>query len=129
MYSLSFHLSRFRLFLIARVLSIVFFFLMIRRPPRSTLFPYTTLFRSQCFCPRKIRRRSPRGHEPGHLSADRRTGHIMNSKAPILLFSTLALGIALFAQVPSGKDVVKPEIYASLEPVARGSSFQIAVVM
>src|SRR2546430_8466608 len=26
---------------------IYFFFLMIRRPPRSTLFPYTTLFRSQ----------------------------------------------------------------------------------
>src|SRR5215216_7408850 len=28
------------------VLSFFFFFLMIRRPPRSTLFPYTTLFRS-----------------------------------------------------------------------------------
>src|SRR4029434_7339655 len=27
-------------------LSVCFFFLMIRRPPRSTLFPYTTLFRS-----------------------------------------------------------------------------------
>src|SRR3712207_7338442 len=26
-----------------------FFFLMIRRPPRSTLFPYTTLFRSALF--------------------------------------------------------------------------------
>src|SRR5216684_2967288 len=26
--------------------SVFFFFLMIRRPPRSTLFPYTTLFRS-----------------------------------------------------------------------------------
>src|SRR2546425_7061831 len=26
-----------------------FFFLMIRRPPRSTLFPYTTLFRSGCY--------------------------------------------------------------------------------
>src|SRR2546425_6398080 len=26
----------------------MFFFLMIRRPPRSTLFPYTTLFRSEC---------------------------------------------------------------------------------
>src|SRR5687767_15552800 len=25
----------------------LFFFLMIRRPPRSTLFPYTTLFRSE----------------------------------------------------------------------------------
>src|SRR5256885_14698178 len=27
--------------------SIFFFFLMIRRPPRSTLYPYTTLFRSK----------------------------------------------------------------------------------
>src|SRR5258707_6129686 len=27
-------------------MSTIFFFLMIRRPPRSTLFPYTTLFRS-----------------------------------------------------------------------------------
>src|SRR3989449_2129420 len=27
--------------------ALFFFFLMIRRPPRSTLFPYTTLFRSQ----------------------------------------------------------------------------------
>src|SRR2546430_6928748 len=32
-----------------------FFFLMIRRPPRSTLFPYTTLFRSDTF-------REPRPH-------------------------------------------------------------------
>src|SRR3712207_9409613 len=31
-----------------RAYSNSFFFLMIRRPPRSTLFPYTTLFRS-CF--------------------------------------------------------------------------------
>src|SRR2546430_10036544 len=28
-----------------------FFFLMIRRPPRSTLFPYTTLFRSRPYRP------------------------------------------------------------------------------
>src|SRR5438093_8010433 len=28
------------------MLALFFFFLMIRRPPRSTLFPYTTLFRS-----------------------------------------------------------------------------------
>src|SRR5215210_9193086 len=35
-----------------------FFFLMIRRPPRSTLFPYTTLFRS--------RRRRPLGPRPVH---------------------------------------------------------------
>src|SRR5580700_11924976 len=30
-----------------RVLFLLYFFLMIRRPPRSTLFPYTTLFRSE----------------------------------------------------------------------------------
>src|SRR6266478_7960717 len=35
-----------------------FFFLMIRRPPRSTLFPYTTLFRSGT-------RRPPRPPPPG----------------------------------------------------------------
>src|SRR2546426_12542532 len=29
--------------------SLFFFFLMIRRPPRSTLFPYTTLFRSPLY--------------------------------------------------------------------------------
>src|SRR5215467_14803938 len=34
-----------------------FFFLMIRRPPRSTLFPYTTLFRSRA--PPPARRASP----------------------------------------------------------------------
>src|SRR2546428_2925877 len=31
----------------SRLLFCFFFFLMIRRPPRSTLFPYTTLFRSR----------------------------------------------------------------------------------
>src|SRR3712207_9045550 len=31
---------------VSRVVAGCFFFLMIRRPPRSTLFPYTTLFRS-----------------------------------------------------------------------------------
>src|SRR5580700_1388665 len=37
-----------------------FFFLMIRRPPRSTLFPYTTLFRSaRRFGRRQVPTRSP----------------------------------------------------------------------
>src|SRR6267154_4240763 len=42
-----------------------FFFIMIRRPPRSTLFPYTTLFRSAP--PRRHPRRSPRS--PGFRAA------------------------------------------------------------
>src|SRR3712207_7345985 len=37
-----------------------FFFLMIRRPPRSTLFPYTTLFRSDQGARRALRRRPAR---------------------------------------------------------------------
>src|SRR5207248_11550835 len=39
-------ISIYRLSLFYYHLSIIVFFLMIRRPPRSTLFPYTTLFRS-----------------------------------------------------------------------------------
>src|SRR3712207_8962147 len=44
---------------------VIFFFLMIRRPPRSTLFPYTTLFRS-----------APRGPRPSCCrgACARRTG-------------------------------------------------------
>ena len=57
----------------------------------------------------------------------------MNSAKTLLCIALVAVCAALsasgFSQVPSGRDVVKPEIYASLEPAARGSSFQIAVVM
>src|SRR5256885_8879445 len=45
-----------------------FFFLMIRRPPRSTLFPYTTLFRSRA--PGR-RAGGAQGERPRHRS-DRR---------------------------------------------------------
>src|SRR3712207_8774279 len=41
------------------IVLIVFFFLMIRRPPRSTLFPYTTLFRSGRGLPRAVRQPGP----------------------------------------------------------------------
>jgi thiol:disulfide interchange protein DsbD len=35
----------------------------------------------------------------------------------------------LRAQVPSGRDVVSPRAFASLEPVGRGAAFQVAVVL
>src|SRR6266481_1202081 len=50
-----------------------FFFLMIRRPPRSTLFPYTTLFRSRLA--NETRAPPPRGHRRNHR-AHRRACHI-----------------------------------------------------
>src|SRR2546430_16915896 len=40
------HFLQHRIFHLRQRSSLFFFFLMIRRPPRSTLFPYTTLFRS-----------------------------------------------------------------------------------
>src|SRR3712207_6922206 len=43
----------------------IFFFLMIRRPPRSTLFPYTTLFRSA--------RHAEAGLQKDHVERPRRT--------------------------------------------------------
>src|SRR5438132_8120155 len=46
-----------------------FFFLMIPRPPRSTLFPYTTLFRSRSGDAAQRRRC------PGHAAQLRRRGH------------------------------------------------------
>src|SRR2546430_14305352 len=49
---------------------VFFFFLMIRRPPRSTLFPYTTLFRSHQPWARILRRaRAPRRVRAGRLRA------------------------------------------------------------
>src|SRR3712207_7197424 len=51
-----------------RVMSwmMIFFFLMIRRPPRSTLFPYTTLFRSLARL-RELRPRDATGVGAVHL--------------------------------------------------------------
>src|SRR2546422_11568454 len=53
-----------------------FFFLMIRRPPRSTLFPYTTLFRSErSLFPRDRRQRGPaRGRDRTGRRSARRAG-------------------------------------------------------
>src|SRR2546426_12205065 len=51
----------------------IFFFLMIRRPPRSTLFPYTTLFRSPCPSGEHSRTGLLRG-SPGTLGSRPRGG-------------------------------------------------------
>src|ERR1044072_6383441 len=55
-------------------ISYVVFFLMIWRPPRSTLFPYTTLFRSR----RRALLRTP---PPDRLHPRRRPGHLRRQRA------------------------------------------------
>src|SRR2546427_4669109 len=53
--------------------NVVFFFLMIRRPPRSTLFPYTTLFRSPAAAGGALVRRAPAPQEDqGRVAVRRR---------------------------------------------------------
>jgi len=49
--------------------------------------------------------------------------------AASLLTSALFLSSPAGSQTPSGKDVVAPEAYASHDPVARGMSLQVAVVL
>src|ERR1039457_7394568 len=62
----------------------MFFFLMIRRPPRSTLFPYTTLFRSrlQRPAPRPGRRSPPppprTGQIPHPLRSEEHTSELQS---------------------------------------------------
>src|SRR2546429_3577174 len=68
-----------------------FFFLMIRRPPRSTLFPYTTLFRSIDVSGRSVsagiverRERFPavdrfRDRQTGHVDRDRKSTRLNSS--------------------------------------------------
>src|SRR3989449_4597368 len=59
---------------------ICFFFLMIRRPPRSTLFPYTTLFRSLSDLSRALREEERKAWQ----RLIRVLGHeLNNSLAPI----------------------------------------------
>src|SRR3972149_683472 len=60
------------------------FFLMIRRPPRSTLFPYTTLFRSSCGARRcQDSARAPGGRGPADALADRKSTRLNSSHSQI----------------------------------------------
>src|SRR5215813_15121329 len=52
-----------------------FFFLMIRRPPRSTLFPYTTLFRPRRRADHAARPARRGRHRPGLARAGRHSLH------------------------------------------------------
>src|SRR6267142_6132441 len=63
-----------------------FFFLMIRRPPRSTLFPYTTLFRSRRpTCPRGLAREHPIGTCRDRKSTRLNSSHMSISYAVFCL--------------------------------------------
>src|SRR2546422_6652755 len=68
----------------------IFFFLMIRRPPRSTLFPYTTLFRSRRSCCGALGGRSPQCPGARHCG-DRSEEHTSELQSRLHLVCRLLL--------------------------------------
>src|SRR5215470_20252700 len=83
----------------------LFFFLMTRRPPRSPLFPYTTLFRSDLRARRRrgrgCRRASSREHRKNRQGQDPTPPHASSLRAlsatdpvPVRLGEAAGMGIA-----------------------------------
>src|ERR1039457_3953527 len=79
----------------------VFFFLMIRRPPRSTLFPYTTLFRSQWKLQGRglllSHQRLPESNYPDRKSTRLNSSHLVISYAVFCLKKKHRLCIRTYA--------------------------------
>src|SRR5256885_11936752 len=76
---------------------LIFFFLMIRRPPRSTLFPYTTLFRSVLWGRHELLERldAPRlepapAQAPDRLETDRKSTRL-NSSHLVISYAVFCL--------------------------------------
>src|SRR5256885_10256978 len=73
-------------------LPLCFFFLMIRRPPRSTLFPYTTLFRSHASRERSREHGGPRFQSyETHRNRGRSEEHTSELQSPCNLVCRLLL--------------------------------------
>src|SRR5256885_15272909 len=71
--------------------SFSFFFLMIRRPPRSTLFPYTTLFRSDVCAHDRLHSAADRRAEPRQRAHVRSEEHTSELQSPCNLVCRLLL--------------------------------------
>src|SRR5437870_8797819 len=87
------------------------FFLLIRRPPRSTLFPYTTLFRSPgepAAAMRSIIKRIATGPE---LSKDISREEARDRKSTRLNSSHVAISYAVFCLKKKKKNKIKKEHY------------------
>src|SRR5688572_31069302 len=70
---------------------------MIRRPPRSTLFPYTTLFRSPCSEAGDARRSAHHPHRPLHpQDQPRRAAAAQDRKSTLLNSSHSQISYAVF---------------------------------
>src|SRR5207245_1207585 len=89
--------------------------------------------RQKHFRLRENRRKPSRSYEPRRLPTTRRHGKAMKPALAVTIAALLLLVLAALPsahpQIPSGREVVAPSTYVSVEPVARNSNFQLAVVL
>src|SRR2546425_2043162 len=91
-----------------------FFFLMIRRPPRSTLFPYTTLFRSEnSVC--SFHRRYGRRDEDHRLHAHQQRERLPEERLPVGVAERLRSRGGPLVQI-----LVDPEVHGLVELAGLG---------
>src|SRR2546430_7952357 len=97
-----------------------FFFLMIRRPPRSTLFPYTTLFRSSCgTLPCRFdaqTRRRPSGENIGKASNSDRKSTRLNSSHSQISYAVFCLKKKKKHHKQNQQSTTNPEINICYAP-------------
>jgi len=97
-----------------------FFFLMIRRPPRSTLFPYTTLFRSVSSQAKWLQTSAPRSLSKSSIrpTANRR------ALCEIALFAPVAVGSIAAAAVEGNRPsaAYRPGLFARLAALSAALS-------
>src|SRR2546430_5867264 len=97
----------------ASIVVFFFFFLMIRRPPRSTLFPYTTLFRSR---PRPPRALPPGARPPPHPPSPA-PGARGDRKSTRLNSSHSQISYAVFCLKKKNSEFHKPRALSPLAPL------------
>src|SRR5688572_31078361 len=76
----------------------MFFFLMPSRPPRSTLFPYTTLFRSRSKTMGLAKRDSFRSQQARPVREHDRSGALRAAREPILERCSLAVLLSQYSE-------------------------------
>src|SRR2546426_7843837 len=99
-----------------------FFFLMIRRPPRSTLFPYTTLFRSDDGPqPLRVGLRRPAHIEIARLEQRDRKSTRLNSSHLVISYAVFCLKKKKKSPEAVKRIQKEVRIHCKLEPTRIGS--------
>src|SRR5437867_5491033 len=94
------------------------FILMIRRPPWSTLFPYTTLFRSSRFVAGHLHaRRKPEREQPHAVQPEQHREGLEDRKSTRLNSSHRTISYAVFCLKKKNRRVCLPAARTELRPV------------